>query len=99
MRALAVNAARGQLRAQQLFTKMLSETERALGLQKMQRLETALSYKLTWEYEFARRERLGITGPEPILHPDGLAPGKRRALLKERGAFHGQAAATVRKGI
>ena len=72
VRGLAVNAARGQLRAQQLFTKMLSETERALGLQKMQRLETALSYKLTWEYEFARRERLGITGPEPILHPDDV---------------------------
>jgi hypothetical protein len=25
--------------------------------------------------------------------------GKWRALLKERGAFHGQAAATVREGI
>jgi DNA replication protein DnaC len=29
----------------------------------------------------------------------GLALGKWRALLKERGAFHGQAAATVREGI
>ena len=29
MRALAVNAARGQLRSQQVFTKLLSETERA----------------------------------------------------------------------
>jgi hypothetical protein len=38
----------------------------------MQRLETALSYKLNWEYEFDRRERLGITGPEPILNPDDV---------------------------
>ena len=30
---------------------------------------------------------------------NGLALGKWRALLKERGAFHGQAAATVREGI
>ena len=29
----------------------------------------------------------------------GLALGKWRALQKERGAFHGQAAATVREGI
>ena len=29
----------------------------------------------------------------------GLALEKWRALLKERGAFHGQAAATVREGI
>jgi hypothetical protein len=29
----------------------------------------------------------------------GLALGKWRALLKERGAFHEQAAATVREGI
>jgi transposase len=29
----------------------------------------------------------------------GLALGKWRALLKQRGAFHGQAAATVREGI
>jgi hypothetical protein len=29
MRALAVNAARGQLRSQQVFTKLLAETERA----------------------------------------------------------------------
>lgn len=29
----------------------------------------------------------------------GLAPGKWRALLKARGALHGQAAAPVREGI
>ncbi len=33
------------------------------------------------------------------LGRSGLALGKWRALLKERGAFHGQAAATVREGI
>jgi Family of unknown function (DUF5681) len=45
VRALAVNAARGQLRSQQLFTKMLSETEQARGLQKTQIFERALEYK------------------------------------------------------
>jgi len=36
---------------------------------------------------------------ESKASPNGLALGKWRALLKERGAFHGQAAATVREGI
>ena len=35
----------------------------------------------------------------PVAARSGLALGKWRALLKERGAFHGQAAATVREGI
>jgi N-acetylglutamate synthase-like GNAT family acetyltransferase len=33
MRTVAVNAARGQVRSQQLFTKMLSETEQARAVQ------------------------------------------------------------------
>jgi hypothetical protein len=31
VRSLAVNAARGQLRSQQALTKMIAETEKALG--------------------------------------------------------------------
>jgi hypothetical protein len=72
VRALAVNAARGQLRSQQAFTKMLAEAERALGQQMKQWLETALNYKLDWEDELDRRKKLGLTGPEPIPHPDDV---------------------------
>ena len=31
-----------------------------------------MKYKVGWEQELERRERLGITGPEPILHPDDV---------------------------
>jgi len=72
VRALAVNAARGQLRSQQVFTKMLSETEQARGLQIERVFDTALKYKVEWEEELDRRARLGITGPEPIPHPDDV---------------------------
>jgi Family of unknown function (DUF5681) len=72
MRTVAVNAARGQVRSQQLFSKLLSDAEQARALQKMRQLETALSYKLNWEGELDRRKRLGITGPEPIPHPDDV---------------------------
>lgn len=72
MRALAVNAARGQLRSQQVFTKLLSETERARKMLIDQMFETALDYKIAWERELERRKALRITGPEPLPHPDDV---------------------------
>ena len=72
MRALAVNAARGQLRSQQVFTKLLSETERARKALTDRMLETAIDYKYDWERELERRKKFGITGPEPHPHPDDV---------------------------
>jgi hypothetical protein len=72
MRALAVNAARGQLRSQQLFTKMLSETEQARAAQIERVFDAAAKYKVEWEDELDRRASLGITGPEPFPHPDDI---------------------------
>ena len=72
IRALAVNAARGQHRSQQLFAELLSETERANKQQSDEWLQTAIEYKHEWEQELARRAALGITGPEPLPHPDDI---------------------------
>jgi hypothetical protein len=72
MRALAVNAARGQLRSQQVFTKLLAETERARKELTDKMFDVALDYKLKWEQELERRKRLGITGPAPLPHPDDV---------------------------
>ena len=72
MRALAVNAARGQLRSQQVFTKLLAETERARKALTDRMLETAIEYKYDWERELERRKKFGITGPEPLPHPDDV---------------------------
>jgi hypothetical protein len=72
VRSLAVNAVRGQLRSQQLFTKLLAETEQRRRLQKMQSLETAVDYKFYWGKELERRKALGIAGPEPLPHPDDV---------------------------
>jgi hypothetical protein len=44
-------------------------------------------------------QRSEVASDEICKRAAGLALGKWRALLKERGAFHGQAAATVREGI
>jgi Family of unknown function (DUF5681) len=72
IRALAVNAARGQLRSQQAFTKLLTETERARKALTDRMFDAALDYKLKWDEELERRKRLGITGPAPLPHPDDV---------------------------
>ena len=46
-----------------------------------------------------RNDARGLAHLARFFKRTGLALGKWRALLKERGAFHGQAAATVREGI
>ena len=72
VRALAVNAARGQLRSQQAFTKLLTETERARKELTARMFDLALDYKLTWEQELERRKTLGIAGPAALPHPDDI---------------------------
>jgi hypothetical protein len=72
IRALAVNAARGQLRSQQAFTKLLTETERSRKALTDRTFDASLNYKLKWDEELERRKSLGITGPAPLPHPDDL---------------------------
>jgi Family of unknown function (DUF5681) len=72
IRALAVNAARGQLRSQQAFTKLLSETERSQKDLVNRLFDASLEYKLKWDEELERRKTLGITGPAPLPHPDDI---------------------------
>ncbi len=71
MRSLAVNAAKGQHRAQRLFAEVLSTTERQHKALADEWLSTAMDYKIEWDQELDRRARLGITDlPEPVPHPD-----------------------------
>lgn len=70
VRSLAVNAAKGQHRAQRLFSELLSATETSNKQLYDEWLETAISYKVDWERELQRREEFGISGPAPLPHPD-----------------------------
>jgi hypothetical protein len=71
-RSIAVNAAKGGQRAQCLFTELLSAAEREERCERDAALGAALDYKLTWERELERRKKLGISGPEPLPHPDDI---------------------------
>ncbi|VFU08809.1 DUF5681 domain-containing protein [Methylocella tundrae] len=85
VRAIAVSAARGQPRAQQLFATLLSETERANKAAYDDYLKTAIEYKQHWEEILDRRERLGLSGPEPLPHPDDIILDFRRNEVVIKG--------------
>lgn len=85
VRALAVNAARGQLRSQQFFATLLSETERVNKASNDEYLETAIEYKRHWESELDRRKALGISGPEPLPHPDDIIVDMRTGQVTVKG--------------
>ncbi len=72
VRSLAVNAAKGNTHAQRLFAEMLTTTENSRMQLHNEWLETSIEYKVSWERELERRKQLGITGPEPLPHPDDI---------------------------
>lgn len=72
VRAMAVNAAKGNNRAQKLFTEMLTATERFRRERQEAFLQIAIDYKTGWERELEYRERHGIVDTEPLPHPDDV---------------------------
>jgi hypothetical protein len=72
VRALAVNAAKGQHRSLQLFTEMLTLTERENKASYDEYLKTMIEYKIDWEQEIDRCKRQGVPVPEPLPHPDDI---------------------------
>jgi hypothetical protein len=72
VRSQAVNAARGNLRAQREFTGLVTLTERDNKRRHTELLQAAVEYKIDWEIELERRKALSIDGPEPLPHPDHI---------------------------
>jgi hypothetical protein len=73
LRSLAVNAVKGQHRSQRLFAELLSGVETSDKVLHDRWMDAAMTYKIEWDRELARRERLGIIGaPEPLPHPDHI---------------------------
>ncbi len=85
VRSLAVNAAKGNTRAQRLFAEMLSGAEASNKRLYDEWLDTALTYKVEWENELERRRLLGIVAPEPVPHPDHIHINMRTGMVEVRG--------------
>lgn len=86
MRSLAVTAAKGNTRAQKLFSELLANTEMSNKKADDDWLETMINYKSEWEMELERRKFHGITAlPDPLPHPDDIIVDFRRNTV----AIHG----------
>jgi hypothetical protein len=85
VRALAVNAVKGQQRAQRLFTEILTTIEREKYRQQYEVLETMFDYKQKWDQELERRRALGIVLPDPVPHPDHIRVDLRTGSLEILG--------------
>lgn len=72
VRSIAHNAVKGNARAQRLFTSLIESTERDDRQLHEDCLRAALEYKMEWERELEERKRAGISGPEPVPHPDDI---------------------------
>lgn len=85
VRSLAVNAVKGQQRAQRLFTELLTTTERENRKLHNEWLDVAITYKVEWDQELERRRALGIVAPDPIPHPDHIVIDMRTGAVDVRG--------------
>jgi hypothetical protein len=69
---MALTAAKGHARSQRMFTSLLQATEKERWALHDEWLKGAIEYKIGWEEALERRKRQGLTGPEPIPHPDDI---------------------------
>tara|TARA_R110002126_G_scaffold54316_2_gene147087 strand:- start:2335 stop:2856 length:522 start_codon:yes stop_codon:yes gene_type:complete len=90
IRSMAVNAAKGNTRAQKLFSELLSQTEANLKEEKQQLFEAALEYKQYWEEAFEHHEKHGLPAPTPIPHPDHVIADPREGTVKIIGPMTGE---------
>jgi hypothetical protein len=85
LRSVAVNAAKGNQRAQRMFTELLRWVEGEVSAQHDRMLEAVVEYKCSWDRELDRRKALGIDAPEPIPHPDDLVLDMQTEQVEIKG--------------
>jgi len=72
VRSIAVNAAKGHVRSQKLFTDLLGKVEADRLKLHNEYLQTMIEYKVRFTHEIERCKRLGVPPPDPLPHPDHI---------------------------
>lgn len=72
VRSLNVNAAKGDVRAQRLSLKLITEAENKIERDHLDKLNIFSEYKAFWERELEWRELNRIRLPDPVPHPDDI---------------------------
>lgn len=85
MRSISIGAAKGQSRAQRLFTMLVGRVELRKEDRRLALLEEAVNYKIAWERELERRAKHGVVGPDPLPHPDDVIIDPDTATVRVLG--------------
>jgi hypothetical protein len=85
VRALAVSAAKGNIRSQALFSEMLNITEGKRLKEQQALFQAAVDYKIRWEEELELRRQKGIAGPAPFPHPDHVILDMKTGTVQIKG--------------
>lgn len=85
VRSLTVNAAKGNQRAQRLFTELVSSVERDDKKMHDEGLQSAINYKVEWDEELASRKKFGVEAPLPIPHPDDVVIDTNSGAVRIKG--------------
>jgi len=86
-RSLAIKAAQGDLRAQKIFTDLVSKQEAKDKKLYDAYLDAMLEYKMGWEAEFESYKRAGLKPPELIPHPDDIKLDLSTGQVRVTGPF------------
>ncbi len=85
IRALAVNGAKGDNRAANIFATAVLKIEEEQKKLASDFFGSAIDYKLKWGAELERRKRFKIDLPDPVPHPDDLVLDRQNMKVHIRG--------------
>ena len=85
MRALAISAMKGSRLSQKALAEVVREVEAREASDRLTMMENAFEYKQKWTTELERRQKLGLTEPAPIPHPDDIIIDMRTGAVRTDG--------------
>ena len=85
MRAMTVQALKGNRLAQKNLAEFVQKVEASDFELRQKQFKSAIEYKDSWEAEFARCDRAGLPRPEPVPHPDDIILDVDTAGVRYRG--------------
>ena len=85
VRSLAISAMKGSRLSQRALAELVQQIESRKSAEQMTAMENAFDYKQAWSIELERRRSLGISGKEPIPHPDDIVINLRTGDVRTEG--------------
>lgn len=85
MRAMTVQALKGNRLAQKNLAEFVQKVEASDFELRQKQFKSAIEYKDSWEAEFKRCDAAGIPRPDPIPHPDDIVLDVNTAGVRYRG--------------